>query len=262
MKTKSIIFAFLILYCGPSEVEIQAKIDEAVSNALESTTTSTLKVETTSTTINVIFDGYLEDGLYKDGSRLFISEQDALDKSTELGCPYGGEAKPTIYKVKNHEYTGRLVYESSCIKLTYEELASFVREVYSTACIRDVRESNIRYYYDKFMNKDMPNTYYVMKNTIEKDLKELIESCENSKIDAQMEIDILNMIYGSVEKQENTSTLPEENNSESINSIELDEYELANCQKIGENYTQCTKYKNNQPISVIYCVNGFCKEEY
>jgi len=77
-----------------------------------------------------------------------------------------------------------------------------------------------------------------------------------------MEIDILNMIYGSVEKQENTSTLPEENNSESMNSIELDEYELANCQKIGENYTQCTKYKNNQPISVIYCVNGFCKEEY
>ena len=46
-----------------------------------------------------------------------------------------------------------------------------------------------------------------------------------------MEIDILNTIYGSVEKQENRSTLPEGNNSESINSIELDEYELANCQK-------------------------------
>jgi len=95
----------------------------------------------------------------------------------------------------------------------------YCAEIFITACLRGASESNIRNYYDKFMNKDMPNTYYVMKNTIEKDLKELIESCENSKIDSQMELDILNMIYGSVEKQENTSTLPEGNNSESINSI-------------------------------------------
>ena len=45
MKKSLIFFLFLIVACGPSEEDVQAIIDEAVENALETTTTTPINIE-------------------------------------------------------------------------------------------------------------------------------------------------------------------------------------------------------------------------
>ena len=259
MQIKLSILLVLVLACGPSEEEIQARVDKAVSDALETTTSTAPKKEEVSNTVIVKFDGYMEEGRWKDGSILFVLEQDALENAKELGCPYDIEAKPTIYKVKNHEYTGRLVYESSCKQPNYDEFNAFFREIMRTACQHNLSENFVLDYYDEFTDKDMPDTYYEIKNALEKEFSGMIDLCKREKTEQE----IIKMLYGNISKQETDTLLSENILSEFESNIDVEEYELANCRQISDAYSECTKYTlNGQPVSVIYCVNGFCKEEY
>lgn len=255
MQIKLSILLVLVLACGPSEQEIQARVDKAVSDALETTTSTTTKkeeVSTTTTTKKNFANPWL-----------FVLEEDAFEKAKELGCPYGVEAKPIIYKGKNDEYTGKLIYYSSCEQPNYDEFNAFFRALMSPHCMHNPREDLVLDYYDEFTNKRIPDTYYEIKNALEERYSGQIEACKRGKQEIETERGISKMFNNALSQQETDTLLSENILSDFESNIDVEEYELANCRQISDAYSECTKYTlNGQPVSVIYCVNGFCKEEY
>ncbi len=243
MKFKLSVLLVLLIACGPSEEEIQARVDEAVENALETTTTT--KIENTSTTVKREFDN----------PNLFVLKEEALANAEKLGCPSGAEAKP-------YKYKDELLYVSSCIKPSFEEFSDFINYYIWLRAGRRLFDSEIKLSYNKHINKTVPDSYYVVKNTLEKDYEREIKSHQKGKSKKEMQSMVLRMMYDQADKQEGESILPENSTNESDSSSQYTEYELGNCQQVGDIYSECTKYVNDAPVSVIFCVYDVCREEY
>ena len=148
------------------------------------------------------------------------------------------------------------------IKPSFEEFSDFINYYIWLRAGRRLFDSEIKLSYNKHINKTVPDSYYVVKNTLEKDYEREIKSHQKGKSKKEMQSMVLRMMYDQADKQEGESILPENSTNESDSSSQYTEYELGNCQQVGDIYSECTKYVNDAPVSVIFCVYDVCREEY
>ena len=192
---------------------------------------------------------------FKDECSKIGTTEEALANAEKLGCPSGAEAKP-------YKYKDEWLYVSSCIKPSFEEFSDFIVYYIRYRAGRTLFDSEIKLSYNKHINKTVPDSYYVVKNTLEIDYEKEIKAHQKGKRKKEIQSMVLRMMYDQADKQEGESILPENSTNESDSSSQYAEYELGNCQQIGDIYSECTKYVNDAPVSVIFCVYDVCREEY
>ena len=106
MKKISILILFLLISCGPSEGEIQLRIDDAISDFIStSTTTTTITTPTTIVAPNLDY----ENGC----SSLLDKYNDKSIYSVAIESPFPGEIISKIYTVKgcSSSFEGTIYWE-------------------------------------------------------------------------------------------------------------------------------------------------------